>query len=180
VPDELSAKEAAALLNTTRPTVLGLIENGELKGRKEPRGQRFRWRITRASVTASIEKHGTFPRRGDGRTGRLNRVEDHIASLRAEVADLAKGRDPDERSIIRERDDLRATVVAFTDALARMRSAAELRDRAEEERAAMVRHLGEAVAAGERADDLRRAGLRELEEAVTAAVQPGHPGALAM
>jgi hypothetical protein len=68
--------------------------------------------------------------------------------------------------------------VALTDALARTRSAADMRDRAEEERAAMVRHLGEAIAAGERADDLRRAALRELEEAVAAAGQPGHPGSL--
>jgi hypothetical protein len=178
MPDELSTKEAAALLTTTVPTVIGLTEDGELIGRKELRGQRFRWRISRASVEASIKKHGTFPRQHDGRTSRLSRVEREIVALRAQVEDLAESRDPDQRPFGRERDDLRARVVALTDALARTLSAAELRDRAEEERAVMVRHLGEAIAAGERADDLRRAALRELEEAVATAGQPGHPGSL--
>jgi excisionase family DNA binding protein len=178
MPDELSTKDAAALLTTTVPTVLGLIEDGELTGRKEPRGQRFRWRISRASVEASVKEHGTFPRQTDGRTSRLSRVEREIVALRTQIEDLAEARGPDRRPVGRERDDLRARVVALTDALARTRSAADMRDRAEEERAAMVRNLGEAIAAGERADDLRRAALRELEEAVAAAGQPGHPGSL--
>ncbi len=178
MPDELSTKEAAALLKTTVPTVLRLIEHGELTGRQEPRGTKFRWRISRASVAASIKKNGTFPRKNDGRASRLSRVEREIVALRAEVEGLAESRDPDQRPFGRERDDLRARVVALTDALARTLSAAEMRDRAEDERAVMVRHLGEAIAAGERADDLRRAALRELEEAVATAGQPGHPGAL--
>jgi excisionase family DNA binding protein len=135
MPDELSTKDAAALLTTTVPTVLGLIEDGELTGRKEPRGQRFRWRISRASVEASVKEHGTFPRQTDGRTSRLSRVEREIVALRTQIEDLAEARGPDRRPVGRERDDLRARVVALTDALARTRSAADMRDRAEEERA---------------------------------------------
>ncbi len=179
MPDELSTKEAAALLKTTVPTVLRLIEHGELTGRQQPRGTKFRWHLSRASVTASIKKNGTFPRKNDGRASRLTRVEVEIGALRAQVADLATGHDPAERRLHRERDDLRATVVALQDALVRTRSAAELRARAEEERAVMVGHLREALAAAERADELRRAAAHELEEVVAAAAaQPGHPGAL--
>ena len=152
------------------PTVLRLIEHGELTGWKQPRGTKFRWHISRASVTASIKKNGTFPRKNDGRASRLTRVEVEIAALRAQVADLATGHDPADGRLHRERDDLRATVVALQDALVRTRSAAELRARAEEERAVMVGHLREAVAAGERADELRRAAVRELEEVAAAVV----------
>lgn len=180
MPDEISTKEAAALLKTTVPTVLRQIEHGELTARQEPHGKKFRWHISRASVMASIEKNGTFPRRSEGRTGRLSRVEREVAALRAQVADLAERGDPADRRLHRERDDLRATVVALKDALTRTRSAAESRDRAEEERAVVVEHLREALAAGERADELRRAAVRDLEEVATAVAQPGHPGGLEM
>jgi excisionase family DNA binding protein len=178
--DELSTSEAATRLKTTVPTIVKLIRDGELIAREEARGTRFRWRVSAASVEAFRNVHGTFPRKRKRRTDRLGKLESEIAALRSRVAELAAGAlGADPREIGgRERDDLRARVVVLTDAWARARSAAELRDRAEEERAAMVRHLTEALAAGERADDLRREALRELEEAVAAAAQPGHSGPL--
>jgi excisionase family DNA binding protein len=173
---------AAALLGTTRPTVVGLIEKGDLPASKEQRGSRFCWQVDEDGLREFLDKHGRYDdRRRLGRS-KLARLEASISELRDQVRLLTEvdAGDTDtevRKRLERERDDLRARIVGLEEALARAHSASELQRQADDERAAVVRHLLEAAAASERADTLRRRALAELEEALRQFSRPGHAAA---
>jgi hypothetical protein len=154
---------AAGLLGTSAVTVRSLLKAGELCGRKLARGQREVWEVDRASVEQFLALYGRFTG-----TRRASRKEPPRAAKCDD--DLAR--------LAGERDDLRARNVALSDALARARAAADIQARADDERAAVVRHLIDAVAGAERADELRREAIAELQEAAAAFSRPGHVGGL--
>lgn len=139
------------------------MKAGELAGRKRGRGKREVWEVDRVSVERFLARYGRFP--GTRRASRK-------AHPRARTSndDLVR--------LAAERDDLRARNVALSDALARSRDAADIQARADDERAAVVRHLIDAVAGAERADELRREAIAELQEATAAFSRPGHLGGL--
>ncbi len=170
VPD-VSTAEAARLLNTTPPTIRTLLLRGELKGRRVTRGSRFAWLVDEASIAAHIASHGRF--RGTRRptAARIAALEHEVAALKTAIGCDASPSNTINR-LGTERDDLRATVMSLQDALARMRSVAELQWQADAERSAMVDHLLAASAASERADAFRRSAVEQLEDAVAAAAQP--------
>jgi excisionase family DNA binding protein len=174
--DGLSATEAARRLDTSRPTIYGLLEGGELKGVKLARGTRFAWRVDEASVEEYLVQHGKFAGTRRASRPRMRNIERDIAGLRELV--LAGAPVGGLEQIQRERDDLRASVVTLTEAVARSRTVADLQAQADTERAAMIQHLLAAASAGERADALRRAAAAELKEAVATASRAGHLGAL--
>jgi hypothetical protein len=159
----MSTSAAAGLLGTSAVTVRSLLKGGELAGRKRGRGTREVWEIDRVSVEQFLAHHGRFTG-----TRRASRKE-HPRAARSND-DLAR--------LAAERDDLRARNVALSDALARARAAADIQARADDERAAVVRHLIDAVAGSERADELRREAIAELQEAAAAFSRPGHVGGL--
>jgi uncharacterized protein involved in exopolysaccharide biosynthesis len=130
--------------------------------------------IDETSVASYLASHGAFDGTRRVASDRITALEHEVAALRAAIG--SAGPAPETLAQLqRERDDLRATVTTLRDALARMRSVAELQRQADVERAAMVEHLLAATAAGERADALRRSALQELEEAVAGTTQPAHP-----
>jgi hypothetical protein len=173
--DGVSTAEAARLLSTTPPTVRGLLESGDLHGRKINRGSRFAWVIEEGSIHRYIAEHGKF-------TGERRAAKSRVAELEHEVAAIRSVIDADappaRGSTQRERDDLRATVVTLRDALARTRNVADLQKQADDARAQVVEHLIAAVSASERADALRRDAVAEMEDAVAAVAQAGHLGDL--
>lgn len=176
--DVVSTAEAARRLKTTPPTVRALLARGELTGQRVPRGTRFAWLADEASIASYVASHGEFgaPRRSSA-AARVTALEQEITRLRA----LIEGEDSPSGALARlqsERDDLRATVVTMRDALARMRTVANLQRQADAERSAVVEHLLAASAASERADALRRLAVEQLEDAVAAATQPAHLGEL--
>jgi chromosome segregation ATPase len=174
--DSVTTGEAARQLGTTPPTVRSLLARGLLVGKQERRGSRFQWWVDAASVNAYLHEHGAFRRQR--RESRIDRLEAELDALRATVDSQGSSGPPKNQDTAteRERDDLRAAVVALRDALAYAHSVAELQREAEAERASMVEHLQAAVAAGERADALRRRALTELEQALAGASIPGHLG----
>jgi excisionase family DNA binding protein len=156
----LTTKEAAERLHSSEVTVRKLIETGELAGEWRARGKRLVRAVDAASVERFLERQGPF----EGTRRRRKREE---------------GTAPDERSRLQaERDDLRARNVALSDALARTRAAADAQERADAERAAVVRHLLAAADAAERADEQRRTAAAELQEAAATFTRPGHLGQL--
>ena len=171
---------AAALLGTTRPTVVGLVERGDLPASKEQRGSRFCWQIDEDGLHRFLDTHGRYDdvRRRPGKS-KLARLEASVAELRDEVR-LLTGAEVEETDAVvrkrleRERDDLRARIVGLEEALARAHSAGELQRQADAERASAVGHLLEAAAASERADSLRRRALLELHEAIGEFFRLGH------
>jgi hypothetical protein len=161
VSDAISTSGAAGLLGTSVVTVRSLLRAGELSGRRVPWGEREIWQVDRASVERFLALHGRFTgtRRASGKgRPREQRPNDGLAALAA------------------ERDDLRARNVALSDALARTRTAADIQAQADDERAAVVGHLLDAVAGAERADKLRCEAIAELQEAAAAFSRPGHAG----
>ena len=164
--DTLTTAQAAERLNTTRTTVRNLIESDELRAERLPRGERFSWAVDAASVAQLLERHG--PYEGTRRRTRLARLEREVSATRLSELDRLR----------EERDDLRAHNVALADALARSRAAADAQERADAERAVVVRHLLAAAEAAERADEQRRGVVAELQEAAAAFTRPGHPGQL--
>lgn len=102
-------------------------------------------------------------------------LETEVRLLREELAQLtlvAGGQSA--AKLGKERDDLRAQVVALEDALAAVREAADLQRRADAERAEMIDSLVAALDAASRADSLRRDALGALEDAVARGAVPGH------
>jgi hypothetical protein len=164
VSDAIRTSKAAGLLGTSAVTVRSLLKTGELSGRKRALGKREVWEVDRASVEQFLALYGRFTG-----TRRASRKEPPRA---------ARCDEDDPARLAAERDDLRARNVALSDALARARAAADIQARADDERAAVVRHLIEAVAGAERADDLRREAIAELQEAAAAFSRPGHVGGL--
>jgi excisionase family DNA binding protein len=175
--DTISTKEAANRLKTSEPTVRSLFDSGELTGFKKQRGKRFALRIATESVDAYLAANG--PGRGVRRAsgGRMASVEKEVAALRSLVETGLPAGAGLER-LQEDRDDLRAQVIALTDAVARGRTVAELQAGAETERAAVNEHLLAALAGSERVDTLRRTAVAELEEAVAASFRAGHAGEL--
>jgi excisionase family DNA binding protein len=177
VPDTISTKEAAIRLETSEPTVRSLFESGELTGFKKQRGKRFALRIATESVDAYLAANGPGHgvRRASG--GRMARVEKEVAALRS-LVEAGLPADAGLDRLQEDRDDLRAQVVALTEAVARGRTVAELQARVETERAAANEHLLAALAGSERVDALRRNAIAELEEAVATSFRAGHAGDL--
>jgi hypothetical protein len=151
------------MLDTSTVTIRSLLNAEELTGRKRSWGRREVWEVDPESVKQFLMLHGRFTgtrrasRRGPSRTARS---DDDLARLAA------------------ERDELRARNVALLDALARTRAAVEIQARADNERAAVVRHLLDALAGTERSDELRREAIAELQEAAASFSRPGHVGEL--
>lgn len=173
----MTVTETAEVLSTSRQTVRTLLRSGELHGRKLPRGTRFEWRVGRKEVSDFLSTHGRL----DGRrrsTSRLTQLERLVAQLHQQIATPTTSEDAplSVGSVEVERDELRAQVVAFQEAFALVRFAAELQRRADAERAAIVQHLLEAAGAAERTDGLRREAIEALEEAVAAFSRPAGPG----
>ena len=56
--DDLTVPEAAAELGTSPQTVRALLRKGDLGGRKEPWGNRYRWVTSRGDVDAFLAVHG--------------------------------------------------------------------------------------------------------------------------
>jgi excisionase family DNA binding protein len=174
----ISTKEAALLLNMSEPSVRSLLETGELVGFEDPPGKkRFAWRIDRRSVEAYLAANGAGRGVRRASKGRMARVEKEVASLRS-LVEAGLPADAGLERLQQDRDDLRAQVVALTEATARGGHVAELQVRAETERAAVSEHLRGALGASERADQLRREAIAELQEAVAASFRAGHAGAL--
>lgn len=178
MPRTVTTGRAAALLGTTRPTVVGLIERGDLPASKEQRGSRFYWQVDEDGLQNFLDKHGRYDGGKRQSRSKLAKLEASVSELQHEVRVLTgsgvRGSASKVRNLERERDDLRARIVGLEEALARAHSAADLQSQADAERAAVVRHLLEAVAASERADSLRRQALQELEEALAGLSRPGH------
>lgn len=174
--DDISTADAARRLNTTPPTVRRLLERGDLTGRQEARGGRFSWRVSEASLEKYLDAHGPFAGRRRG-ASRLGELEDEVRQLR----DLLSGtgaRPGRAATSQQELDDLRAEAMSLRDAMARLRTAAELQRQADKERARTIQHLLEAASAAERADALRRNAIAELEDGLAAMTQAPHPGGL--
>jgi hypothetical protein len=157
----MSTSAAADLLGTSTVTVRSLLKAEELAGRKRLWGKREVWEVDPASIEQFLTLHGRFT--GTRRASRRG-------SPRTAMSDDDLGR------LAAERDDLRARNVALSDALARTRAAADIQARADDERAAVVRHLLDALAGTERTDELRREAIAELHEAAAAFSRPGHVG----
>jgi uncharacterized membrane protein (UPF0182 family) len=64
--DDLTVAEAARALGTTPQTVRTLLRKGELRGRKEPWGNRFVWVPSRQGIDEFLSQHGRL----DGRRRR--------------------------------------------------------------------------------------------------------------
>lgn len=177
--DDLTVNEAAEALGTTAQTVRTLLRNGELAGRKQPRGSRHTWIASRKAVDAFLSKHGRFDGERRKKPSRLAQLEQTVEQLQQQVARLGGTNSTDasnDTDPSAERDNLRARVVALEEALAHTRHAAELQRRADDQRAALVEHLLAATAAAERTDTLRREALAALDEAVAGFSRPGHLG----
>lgn len=182
MPDGFSTRQAADRLELSEVTVRTMLARGELTGERIPWGGRFRWLIDRAAVETAHRLRQGKPK---PRTSPVARLEQNLRSLQDEVAairSLVEG-DVDAvehgiHKLRRERDDLRAKATTLTEGLVRARAAADLQSEADDERATVVRHLLEALSAGERADRLRRDALREHEEAAAATTRAGHLGEL--
>jgi excisionase family DNA binding protein len=185
VQDEISVKEAAERLKTTPPTVRDLLAGGDLHGRQEPMGGRFRWRVDSESVEAYLVANGPFDGGRHGRPNRmahlerkLDRLLEVVIRLQSESAESAPNTGDRFGKALAERDDLRARVVGLTESLARLQSVIELQNGADAERTVVVDHLVAAMSASEQADKLRRAAIADLEEALADANRIGHAGEL--
>lgn len=162
--------EAAARLETTKPTIVSLIARGELRARRERHGKRHWWMVESSSVDAYRAKHGTIaskriprPQRSPGGPSTASR-----AAVRT-----------DEYAVLeRERDDLRAQVVGLREIIARQRTAAEHQRQADEQRALVIRLLLEAAKAAQEADELGRRAFTEIDEAIASLTRAGHAGSL--
>ena len=171
--DALPVSEVATELGTSRQTVLNLLHEGTLKGTK---GQGGVWRVQRKSVDRFLGMHGQLNGRRR-RKSAFSALRDEVSQLRDQVADLANA--PDGRQavdLLKERDDLRAQLVALEDALAVMREASDLQRSADAERSEMIEALIAALARSERADALHRQALEALEGGLARSLVPGHPG----
>ena len=175
----MSVADAAAALGTSPQTVRALLRNGELDGRRVPRGTRDVWVPSRKGVDAFLSRHGRLDGRRRPRS-RLAQLEHSVAQIQRQLADLAmpgiSGTISADDADSVDRDDLRSRVVALEEALAHTRYAAELHRRADEERATLVEHLLAVTAAAERTDSLRREALAALDAAIAGLSRPGHPG----
>lgn len=166
------------MLNTTAPTVLALIKSGKVKATEEPWGTRFRWRVDEDSLRRFVADHGIYPDRREPVASRLAAIEARLSALSREVRTIVEASgsrpavEPGER-VDRERDDLRTRNVSLEETLVRMRTAAELQRRADEERSSVTHHLLDALAAAERANGHRRRAAAELDEALAGFVRPG-------
>src|SRR6185503_18550562 len=63
VSDDLTVAEAADALGTSPQTVRRLLRDGELRGRRQPWGNRFVWVPSRKGVGEFLSQHGRL----DGR-----------------------------------------------------------------------------------------------------------------
>jgi hypothetical protein len=160
-----------------------MLESRELQGERQRVGKKFRWRIDPASVAEYLASRGKFSGGRRGRPNRLTEVERRLSLLIERVDEIESegvmakvGQTPDR--IVKERDDLRASVVSLKESLARMRSVAEGQAEADAERASVVEHLLAAASAAERADKLRRKATDDLQEALGDATRVGHAGSL--
>ena len=185
----MTTEEAAERLAASKPTVRDLIEKDLLKATREPRGQRFRWLVDRASVDRYLSEHGRFEGRRRGRTSRLERVEWELSTLREALSSLqgtassrehgAAGGPAHDEASWPERDALRVQVINLQEALARAEAVMELQRQVQDERAVAFNHLLAAAASAERVDALQRQALAEMQEALSAFGRPGHPGEMA-
>src|SRR5438874_13289112 len=110
---DVGTNEAMRRLNTTAPTIRKLVDRSALKGRKEERGKRFVWRIDERSIDRYLKENGPFDRRQSAKLARLDQLEHEVTSLREAVSAVGIALPPPEAAAReRERDDLRARVVA--------------------------------------------------------------------
>jgi len=178
----LTAKEAAAQLGTSKPTVRSLIEKRSLQATRQTRGSGFRWLIDEDSVKAFLSTHGRYDERVPDARRSLKSIDLRLSTLEGEVRRRSAVADspvhPGQADASHMFDDARARIVDLEEALVRSRISAELQREADDARAVVVEHLLAAVAASERADGLRRRAHAELEEAVQGFSRPGHPGEL--
>jgi excisionase family DNA binding protein len=173
MPDEMTPGEAAEALGTSTQTIRNLLGDGSLTGRRGPRNW---WLVDRASVTAFLQTRGRL-NGNRRRKSRAATLQAEIERLRSEVDRLASVTNTSGSgalAALKERDDLRAQVVALEDSLAQMREAADLQRHAEAERSELVQHLLGAVASADRADTLRRQATEALEAGLARATLPGH------
>src|SRR3954452_2982669 len=79
--DDLTVAEAADALGTSPQTVRRLLRNGELRGRRQPWGDRFVWVPSRNGVREFLSQHGRLDgrRRRRPATGVLRAVPDTTA-----------------------------------------------------------------------------------------------------
>ena len=173
---DITTNAAAERLGTSKPTVRSLIERGELRANRQPRGTRFRWMIAEASVAEFLDSHGRFDERDHARRLNLASVDARLRALESAVGTSTV--DSDTSSAVRELDAARARVVDLEEALVRSRAAAELQLQADGARAEIIQHLQAALAASERADELRRRVARELDEGLSSFTRLGHLGSL--
>jgi excisionase family DNA binding protein len=155
MPDEISVRDAAEILQVSGQTVRNYIRAGALTARRP--GARS-YLVTRASVERLMRERPLAGRRRGQRAG---------AASAASAEELA-----------RERDDLRARVIDLQEIVVRLREAGDLHGRADAERATEIDHLTEALRAAERVGELRRQAAAELEEALGGLAMPGHLGQL--
>jgi excisionase family DNA binding protein len=182
VPDDLSTRQAADRLELSEVTVRAMLDRNELTGERIAWGGRFRWRVDRASVEAAHRSREGKPKARPSAVARLEQdlrsLQDEVTAIHSLVEGDVNAAERGVHELRRERDDLRAQATTLREGLARARAAADLQSEADEERAAVVRHLLDALAAGERADRLRREALREHEAAAADATRAGHLGEL--
>lgn len=173
--DELTVSEAAAELDTSVQTIRNYLRSGTLRGSQNPKTGA--WRVRRASVDAFLAEHGRLEG-GRRRKSAVAALEADVRRLTAHVDELAGALSGDRgiAELIGERDDLRGRVAALEDALAKMREAAELRRKAEVERAQIVTQLLAALAAADRVDGLHRRTLESLEDGLVGSLMPRYPG----
>lgn len=139
------------MLAVTVPTVRHMLEDGRLAGHTEANGSRFRWLVSRDSVEALRAKRDARDRARSGDRATVVQLRDEIAELRNELRALA----PD----CRPAGDLPIDAGALHEALLQQRALMDAWQAADLARAEVVRHLLDALAAGERADASRRDAL---------------------
>src|SRR3954470_18454062 len=96
--DDLTVAEAADALGTSPQTVRRLLRDGELRGRREPWGNRFVWVPSRKGVCEFLSRHG---RLGGSRRGRpATSMLDVTADITAPDAPASPSPDrPDARPV---------------------------------------------------------------------------------
>lgn len=174
MPDAISTRRAATLLGTTPPTVRSLIARGSLRATRRPRQSRFSWEIEPASVDAYLKEHGRRDGRKRHAPSRLTVLEREVAEIRSALTADGRPRGDPDSDAARERDRLRVELGQAREILARMGMAAELQQKAADERSVMTQALLSAIAAGERADRLGREAAVQLGEAVSDVARPGN------
>jgi excisionase family DNA binding protein len=173
----LTAKDAATLLGTTKPTVGKLIEKGVLRAERRARGSLFQWVIDDDSVRAHLAQHGRYDK---VRTQRLSMkdLDERLDVLERGVSAHRRLDGSQESTDSRELRDARGRIVDLEEALTRSRISADLQRDADAARTDVITHLIAALAAAERADELRRRAHAELDEAVRGFSLPADLGEL--